>query len=822
MEFSNAARTGRTSEYNGALGTDLRHVAHHGLHSCSGLDASTPGTASSVCAVQASIARTECVGVDSLGRCWGTTTYEMRVPAAYIGRDVFSEGDQFGLGIGAVDADTIDTDSYGNGWSGWAPYAIFYGKNAAHCGLVTMGAVDELSNASATDVLAQLKGPSRAAWRDQHPQGGCDYAYFAEPLSFEDAEAACVRAGGGHLASLHSSADWRTIQQIVPDGQRPFVGFRVRDTMPGTMQLAAPACGWTDGDCNQTLPYICGYPCGDDVSRLAREGKVDTLPRMESRLHLQRQQLTLRHMMVSSTTQAFGGGGTELGGSIQCEFSQLTLTSVEFVDNEQAGFGSGVLFVDHSNVDIIFSSFRSNKIMGMGAGVIYAMSSNVSVANTVISDNDASPVMGMSAESSMRRQASTVNDGTHKRQLQLVDITTASVIVATDSAVSIADSQLQGNTGAPLMRAHASEVSVAQVIFEQNAGGTVIIAADSTDLQVIGAAFTKNRFDNIVPAGLVPRAAVSILTGSIASMSSASFVANTGDAAGAIFVSGATTAVTLLTVQFLGNTFLKPRGAISGAIFIEGGAHLAATRCKFADNVANSEHAAGAVFSRDSIVTFSESNFTGNAGHGALSGAGAMYTETSSVEVFGCSVEHNIAVGGIGEHRPLFAEAVWIFSPTHVQLKDTKFKPILDGSKTVSISPGSLSGILQGGCEQHPCAQGASKIPICHSLFTGSMGTLNRALFCPGFRPGVQLRKLFGQLPRLPRPDGWKERHSLLHVSDRNGTERGCRQLPKVHREQRLHVRGLPGVHSRPRVKCRSLALRNVWRAPKRNRQQEF
>jgi hypothetical protein len=48
-----------------------------------------------------------------------------------------------------------------------------------------------------------------------------------------------------------------------------------------------------------------------------------------------------------------------------------------------------------------------------------------------------------------------------------------------------------------------------------------------------------------------------------------------------------------------------------------------------------------------------------------------------------------------------------VLMPTHVEVTDTTISPMLY-EKTVAITPGSLAGVVQGGCDQHPCALGSS------------------------------------------------------------------------------------------------------------------
>ena len=57
---------------------------------------------------------------------------------------------------------------------------------------------------------------SAVASDDAIVASNCDYYLNEDPLSWVEAEAACV-AMGGHLASAHSPEDWASIEFLIPN-----------------------------------------------------------------------------------------------------------------------------------------------------------------------------------------------------------------------------------------------------------------------------------------------------------------------------------------------------------------------------------------------------------------------------------------------------------------------------------------------------------------------------------------------------------------------------------------------------------------------------
>ena len=758
LMFTNAARdeTSPKIAFNAGLVDDTedeagRHIRHSENAPCS----NQQNSADENCFIDTSVIRTECGDRQSTGKCIGITIYEMRFSPSSLGLDVLTPGLKFGFAINANDGDTGPEQAGQKGWSGFGPYTINFGKNAPDAGLITLDPLVSVAptlaeNRTGAELLQQLKGMGRAAWRDQYPQGGCRYEHFSNLKTWDDADIDCLKRGG-HLASVHSDWDWHRIQEIAPNGQAAHLGANDRakemgcngannrgngrvdvpdpacgwvwsdgspwdftfwaegqpenvhdaepgisdcvalrgdmqcDEMPNERQLATAACGWVGGNCNDSKPYICGFSCGDRVTDLANNKQLALVPRLDSRVHLTNNRLTLRHLLITSTTVVHGGGGHDLG-VYHCEDrSHLAISHVTFKANEQAGAGAGVIFADHSVVDVKHALFQANTISGgVGAAVLFARLSNVSIVNAVILENVAKTDLN-EADSNLRR-----------RLQSDAEASAASAIVAVESVLVVEHSRLASNTGGPVLMATASVVAVTRVDFEFNSGGDIIVASGS-QLHLVGTKFMENRV--VAAAG---RAPVSLLTGSAATVFESTFAGNVGHLAGAIFVAGATTTATFRTTQFQSNQAFATDSS-AGVGFLQDGARVDFETCTFAMNNATSLKAAGALFSTESSVSLSDSNFEFNTGHGTQAGAGIIYSDASSVTTSDCVMKHNRAVGGSTTFRATHADAMWIFSPQKVHLKDTVFEPLLAGTGTVSVNPADVVYMM---CELNPCPAG--------------------------------------------------------------------------------------------------------------------
>eukprot|EP01047_Picozoa_sp_COSAG01_P002039 COSAG01_NODE_51_length_31472_cov_106.607083_3_plen_4163_part_00 len=194
-------------------------------------------------------------------------------------------------------------------------------------------------------------------------------------------------------------------------------------------------------------------------------------------------------------------------------------------------------------------------------------------------------------------------------------------------------------------------------------------------------------------------------------------------AAGSLLLDGRGTEVVLHKVDFVNNTARSLVGTAAGALQLSTGTVLRGRRCTMADNTAmlspiqgtKALTAAGAVFTATGVtMTLIDVAFHRNRADGRSSrGSGAIYTGESTVDISYGSIMNNTAelIGISATH----SESLFIFSPKSIKISYTEFAPLLDGAQTVAINPGNIKGVVQGGCEQHPCAMGES---CTHSKFS--------------------------------------------------------------------------------------------------------
>jgi hypothetical protein len=238
-------------------------------------------------------------------------------------------------------------------------------------------------------------------------------------------------------------------------------------------------------------------------------------------------------------------------------------------------------------------------------------------------------------------------------------------------------------------------------------------------------------------------AATLLLRGSVATLESTSFIKNDGEAAGAIFVTGggavkvdqgvfklnrasatdaaagAILAISDATVhavqcEFTDN-FASAPDAAAGGILVSDHAIVHETQCTFDGNSATSQLAAGAVYasSATEVVlknsTLSDNSADAHPTAGSIFGAGAVYADGSSISLTRATITNNMAAGGTEVTKANYVDALYIASPLRIFIHDSTFEPLVWGGKTVSINPMILPGMLvQGSCQQHPCAHGSS------------------------------------------------------------------------------------------------------------------
>ena len=323
--------------------------------------------------------------------------------------------------------------------------------------------------------------------------------------------------------------------------------------------------------------------------------------------------------------------------------------------------------------------FEQNSNLGLGAGVLAVSGqSEVALSHSAFTDNFIENQMGLVGP----------------------DVLRASCITADAAVVSAAHSVFESNTGGNVISAGANAVlDLAHTVFRSND-------------HAAGAANVRRR--RLASSGQTDGAVIALVDGSVAHVSDATFISNIGLSAGAIIVADAGTAIFLDRVKFTTNTATAPDSA-GGALHVSGGATVRGSQTVFESNSAASQLAGGAIFaSSGADIILTDSTLTANTASphpedGGLYGAGAVYTQQAHLQLIGTAVQDNTAAGGDAVTASNFADGLYIQSPLTIKVKDSSFAPLLWGGKSVSINPQVLEGqIMQGGCQQHPCAIGSS------------------------------------------------------------------------------------------------------------------
>jgi hypothetical protein len=200
--------------------------------------------------------------------------------------------------------------------------------------------------------------------------------------------------------------------------------------------------------------------------------------------------------------------------------------------------------------------------------------------------------------------------------------------------------------------------------------------------------------------------------------------------------------------EFTGNSASAPDAA-GGAIFATDRVVVHGTQCTFDGNVAGSQLAAGAVYAAGAAeITLMNTTLRANrvAPHpGSVFGAGAIYTHRTSLSLTHSTIGHNHAAGGTELTASNYATALNIRSPLRILVRDSIFERLAlegqtaksdewDGSLSIHqymqaymsgmrdltpdqrgvqtvviITPQVVrSSVVQGSCQQYPCAQGSS------------------------------------------------------------------------------------------------------------------
>eukprot|EP01043_Picozoa_sp_COSAG02_P018545 COSAG02_NODE_868_length_16360_cov_12.608204_8_plen_1642_part_00 len=403
-----------------------------------------------------------------------------------------------------------------------------------------------------------------------------------------------------------------------------------------------------------------------------------------AQLDLVNQDLTLRYVRIEGR-EVFGGGGSNFGAVVSCKGSTLKAEYLEVTGNAQKGLGSGAIFSESSNVTIDGSVFDSNRNLGLGAGVLYAsVGSTVAVVHTQF--------MGSTVKNEFNLNSP---DDRFK---------SASVAVLVDSSMTVEASSFAENIGQSVIVATASTLTIVHTAFDGNADSSEQKTALQEEID-------RRRLSEQVEAPSMQAATVSLWSGSVARLDQSRFTNNGGWSAGALFVANAGSSVRFDRVDFLSNQGISADSA-AGALYLSDGATAEGTRSTFDGNWATSEFAAGAIYAKSATVTLSDAVFTANEARphptaGTRAGAGAVFSDRCAIRVSRATLSDNEASGGTDLTGANYADALQVLLPTSVAVVDSTFSP-MNFEKTVAINPGSVAGVVQGGCNQNPCALGSS------------------------------------------------------------------------------------------------------------------
>jgi hypothetical protein len=264
------------------------------------------------------------------------------------------------------------------------------------------------------------------------------------------------------------------------------------------------------------------------------------------------------------------------------------------------------------------------------------------------------------------------------------------------------------NAGGAALVASSSNVSISLAVFDRNTKGAAVCASKCT-VSVDHTRFTAN----VDELGSAPSAGMNMFGGS-AVLSFSIFDSHVSSLAGALFL-GDGTVVDIESVTF-NNNRAQSSGLGSGAIYVASASVLSADSMKIERNVASGTIAAGAVLVRASTVTITGSGLSHNSiaivpGVEVAGASGSVYTlDGSRFSMTQSTLTRNeardsatgepLACGTCFQH--FFAS-----QPRSAFLRDVSITPYVSGV-SFGMNPGVLNDVMQGSCQQYPCAPGFS------------------------------------------------------------------------------------------------------------------
>ena len=296
-------------------------------------------------------------------------------------------------------------------------------------------------------------------------------------------------------------------------------------------------------------------------------------------------------------------------------------------------------------------------------------------------------------------------------QTQALDrtIKKASVVVLESSTMTLVGSRFKENVGGNgVISMFASNATVERTTFEYNAASVQQLAA------IQDGGIGRRSLAETTPDQTLHEHSTTIALwfGSVANLAYTSFVNNGGTSAGALFATDGGTKLFLRSVEFLANQAVRSDFA-AGAVAVTDGAVASIADATFDGNHAQSQWSAGAIYVNLGSVVINTASFVNNAAHahpyaGTWAGSGVLYADESAVQIDNATIFDNEATGDTDLTASNYADALYLVLPQEIIVRDSTFEPILDGGKTVAINPGSIAGVTQGGCIQHPCPKGSS------------------------------------------------------------------------------------------------------------------
>lgn len=411
---------------------------------------------------------------------------------------------------------------------------------------------------------------------------------------------------------------------------------------------------WADSDCALTQPFVCGTSC----SKTLVEGPD---------FNFVGSTISFHHLQFTGRVR-YSSGNKNNGAGLSFINSTATMTHCIVARNTQNGIGAGAVYAHGSHLQVAFTSFEDNANNGLGsAGLYMSGGSTVRVSHSRIEHNvftaaSGSPEVNLYTGVTVRRGAGVVCDA---------------------STLRVEFTRLAYNSGAPSM-----------------------ILTASSELQMTGSSVMFHGRNSDVKT-----AAVIIEAASAANVSKSTFGFNQGPSAGAIIVTGTNTFVSLFETTFVRNVAVGEDSA-AGALEVLSGGRITITRGTFENNRGEStETAAGAIVVNRASMSMYDSRVQLNTVVSAASGRGSagVFSFQSDLILAETHIDYNDAIDpstgqvyGSGISTSLHAiESGTIF------IRETTYWPF-DDQRSVIVSPGSVRGILRGGCKEHPCNMGQS------------------------------------------------------------------------------------------------------------------